>query len=37
MDADVDHLELARKLGVLREGEEVEREKNQGRKARPER
>ena len=37
MDADVDPLELARKLGVLREGEEVEREKNQGRKARPER
>jgi hypothetical protein len=37
MDADIDPEALARKLGVLKEGEEVKREKNQGRKARPER
>jgi hypothetical protein len=36
LDADIDPEALARKLGVLKEGEE-EREKNQGRKARPER
>jgi hypothetical protein len=36
VDADIDPEALARKLGVLKEGEE-EREKNQGRKARPER
>jgi hypothetical protein len=37
LDADIDPEALARKLGVLKEREDVEREKNQGRKARPER
>jgi hypothetical protein len=36
MDADINPEALARKLGMLKEGEDVKREKIQGRKARPE-